>query len=327
MPSRRTFIVTAALSSLSLPRILAGLRLPEDGPTIGTTPRTICIVGDLQRTSDAEAVFMGRQENPRSRELIVQHIAKTKPDLLLLLGDQVDDGSEDSSWAFYDEVMKPITSQNIPTVAVIGNHDYGVTDRNRALANMYRHFPYTRQRPHVHSFGALGIIGFDSNLDQLSPRDLDRQQREYVKALDRFEADPNIHGVFVMCHHPPYSNSSLGTNVGVREGYALPFAQRTKTRIFMTGHVHSYERFIFNGKTYLVSGGGGGPRRMLSVGSDATFSDQYSKGNALRPFHYVRMHLDESTITAEVMMVQSDKLRIGDRFSMPLYEPSTATAK
>src|SRR6266550_582882 len=135
MLSRRRFIASALLSSLSLPRLLAGIKLaalPVDGFTgvRGIEPKSIIVVGDIQRTNPAEEWAIARAQNDNVREKIVQAVIGEHPDMLLLLGDQVSSGENESDWAGFDQIMTPITSAKIPTYAIIGNHDYGFMVRS-----------------------------------------------------------------------------------------------------------------------------------------------------------------------------------------------------
>ncbi len=58
-----------------------------------------------------------------------------------------------------------------------------------------------------------------------------------------------------------------------------------KALLFISGHAHTYEHFFIKGKTFIVSGGGGGPRVKLKSGKDA-HKDLYN-GESPRPFNYL----------------------------------------
>ncbi len=71
----------------------------------------------------------------------------------------------------------------------------------------------------------------------------------------------------------------------VQRGFLPAIFESDKTLAFITGHVHTYERFIEQKKTFIVSGGGGGPRVKLKTGSDA--HNDYYNGPSPRPFNYL----------------------------------------
>ncbi|MFN8370847.1 MAG: hypothetical protein U0T83_09525 [Bacteriovoracaceae bacterium] len=52
------------------------------------------------------------------------------------------------------------------------------------------------------------------------------------------------------------------------------------------GHAHGYEHFKKEGRDFIVSGGGGGPRVKLKVETKARHQDLFS-GPSPRPFNYL----------------------------------------
>jgi hypothetical protein len=100
---------------------------------------------------------------------------------------------------------------------------------------------------------------------------------------------PEILGVLVLLHHPPYTNSFLTPDDRVvQRAFAPPFVQARKTLLMVAGHVHSYERFARAGKTFLVTGGGG-PRVKLVTGRRRRHMDDCFGGPPLRGFHFLML--------------------------------------
>jgi 3',5'-cyclic AMP phosphodiesterase CpdA len=340
MLSRRRFIATLALSSLNIPRLLGGIRyspLPADGitPVRNLQPKKICIIGDIQGTSGAEEMLLARSDNADVRTRIVQAVVDEHPDMLLLLGDQIALGENESDWVLFDQTISPVIQAKIPTYALRGNHDYGLNIRNpRNLRNFYKRFSaQSHEMPDVVTLGPIVLIALDSNFDMLSSSDYKNQIQRYQDALEKLDNDPNVKGVIVASHHPPYTNSSLGADYGVIAQFATPFLKARKTRLYLSGHVHSYERFAVQDKMFVTSGGGGGPRRQVDVSSDRSFkNDAYRSNESLRPFNYVRLQVNDGSLDAEVMMLRKLKGKseykfvVGDRFSVGLYLPENASA-
>jgi hypothetical protein len=98
-----------------------------------------------------------------------------------------------------------------------------------------------------------------------------------------------------------------------------PFVRADKTLAMLSGHVHSYERFMRSGKLFVVTGGGGGPRAKLNAGSDRRHSDDLFAGPALRDFNFVLFTVASSGLTAEVMGLPKGGTSFSrvDRFSLP----------
>jgi hypothetical protein len=277
MLSRRHFLATAALASISVPKVLAGVRMPTTSSAFSWSedlrPTRIAVVGDIQRASDAEKILMSRSDNHHERTMILNEIAEDKPDMLLLLGDQVGTGDEDDEWGYFDQVMDNVRAAKIPVRSIYGNHDYGY-DKARCVRNFTERFPYQPEHgTSLVKLGSLALVTVDTNFDQLSSRDIDRQAEQYKKWLGELEEDPEIKGVLVAAHHAPYTNSELGANTGVISMFAEPFYAARKTRLFLSGHVHNYERFITGDKMFVVTGGGGGPLRSVDTTSARRFQN------------------------------------------------------
>src|SRR5206468_5236829 len=113
-------------------------------------------------------------------------------------------------------------------------------------------------------YGALTLLFLDSNERFLEPFAWREELEWYAAALARSDADPSVAGVLVLLHHPPYTNSTVTRDeLHVQRDLVPPFAAAKKTLAMLSGHAHSYERFSRGGKTYVVTGGGGGPRAAL----------------------------------------------------------------
>lgn len=340
MLNRRVFLATLAVVSLGFPRLareVSAFGTSAGDPTVAeqqTKPQTpqkettilIAAIGDLQKTGTAELVLLSRPDNGPEREKIIAQVAKEKPDLLLLLGDQVSDAASATDWSFFDQVTRPIA--NIPTLAVRGNHDYSQQDSRMAERECHARWPETRNRPHKATIGgSIALIGVDTNLDLLTAAEARRQQTEYVKALAEYDKDPTIRAVIVFGHHPPYTNSFLGANQGVIDQFAMPFLKAEKTKLFLAGHVHSYERFTHNKgeKFFVTSGGGGGPRRTIDVSSSRPFHNDVNKLGELRPFNFLKLKVSGNSIVGQAMLLQKKGFVVGDQFSVKLPAPPPST--
>jgi 3',5'-cyclic AMP phosphodiesterase CpdA len=308
---------------------------PDDPAPPADKPMRIAIVGDIQRTSDYEEWLVAREQNDESRKKIVDGIATDKPDMLLLLGDQVSAGESESDWQLFDDLMKPLKDLSIRTVALVGNHDYGFTRRSpQYLRSFYSRFSdQPKEFPAVVTLEkGIVLVMLNSNFDMLSPDDYQRQGERYHALLKKLDDDPEVRGVIVASHHPPYSNSSLGNDQGVIDQFAKPFLQARKTRLYLAGHVHSYERFIVQDKMFVTSGGGGGPRRQCNVSPTRECKNDAYREGTLRPFHYVRLTITNDKLSAEVMMLRQRKgkkekeFTVGDKFSVGIYGPPGVTA-
>jgi 3',5'-cyclic AMP phosphodiesterase CpdA len=255
----------------------------------------IIAVGDLQRTSGLE---FWREQNDRERALVVAAIAAERPALLAFSGDCVFDGSLTSQWRAFDRLMAPLHAQGLPAIAAFGNHEYW--DGGRGEQSFFARFPLARGHWYAVDFGPLRAIVLDSNFDELSDDGWQAQLRFYRAALRAADRDAAVKGVLVLFHHPPFTNSTVTGDEGVvQRDLVPPFLAARKTLVMHNGHVHSYERFARAGKMLVVSGGGGGPRAALDVGSSRRHGDDQFAGPALRDFNYVVYQVTRTGLAAE----------------------------
>lgn len=282
-------------------------------------PKTgrFAIASDFQRTSRAE---VWRESNREERGILLEAIAREEPELLLMLGDLVFCGSSASDWREFDALSAPIREAGIPVLAVPGNHEYWVAPR-AGLRNFQARFPLLEEkRWQTRSWGPLALVLLDSNRRFLPPALWEEQVRFYEEEVARADADPETRGTLVLAHHPPFTNSSVTSDeLHVQQSFVPSFHAARKTLAMLSGHVHSYERYERGGKTYLVTGGGGGPRVRLQTGSRRRHEDDLFEGPAVRFFHYLLATLSPDGIDVEMRgLAKGEKLfETMDRFRLP----------
>jgi 3',5'-cyclic AMP phosphodiesterase CpdA len=282
-------------------------------------PKTgrFAIVSDLQRTSRLE---VWRESNEAERAIILAAIAREEPELVLMLGDLVFCGSSASDWKEFDALSAPIREAEIPVLAVPGNHEYWASPR-AGLRNFQERFPLLeRSRWHARSWGPLRLIFLDSNRRFLSSALWQEQEQWYAEELARADRDPETRGTLVLVHHPPYTNSSVTSDeLHVKHSFVPPFQAARKTMAMLSGHVHSYERYERDGKTFLVTGGGGGPRIRLETGPRQRHGDDLFAGPPIRFFHYLMAAITMSGIEVEMRGLRKGEVSFEtmDRFQLP----------
>lgn len=259
----------------------------------------IAVIGDTQSTSWPERALLRREQNHCERELLIQSLSAMEIDLLIHLGDMVVKGSSEKAWREFDLLFTPIFTKGVRFLPLLGNHEYwGSARRRRAL--LQSRFPELALQPwQALICGNLGVIAVDSNVSQYTGAAWAQRAEWFENALDEFEKETSVTAVIVCSHHPPFTNSAVLKRANYLEKRFLPaFFAAPKTRVFLSGHVHGYERFLVQDKTFIVSGGGGGPRLPLRHGERRRFEDLFS-ATAARPFHYMllsaetdRLHID-----------------------------------
>jgi 3',5'-cyclic AMP phosphodiesterase CpdA len=266
------------------------------------------VVGDLQRTSRAE--FWKESNLEESRRLVAE-IAARGPDFVVGLGDLVFQGSSRRDWEWFDALTAPLRAAGVPILPVLGNHEYWAR-RGPALRNVLARFPrLARSRWYAETYGPLRLLFLDSNESALGAAAWREEAGWFLAELARADAEAAVRGVVVFVHHPPYTNSTItGDELHVQRAFVPPFAAAAKTVAMIAGHVHSYEHFVRSGKTFLVAGGGGGPRVRLAEGAARRHLDDAFDGPRVRHFHFLLCAPGASGLDVEVVGLEKG----GDTF-------------
>jgi hypothetical protein len=266
--------------------------------------RSFAVAADLQRDTVWGSIPVGGETTDLARTLIIREIAKRKPGLVAVGGDLVGDGSSARHWADFDDLTAPLRDAKIPVVAAVGNHEYWLMGRGN-LGRFFERFPSLAGR-HWYSvaYGPVSMLVLDSNKDMLTASEWQEQRVWFERRLAELDADARVRGVFVLLHHPPYTNSTVtGDEAHVQEAFVPPFARSHKTMAMISGHVHSYERFVGGGKMFIVSGGGGVPRVDLLQGDLRRHKDDLFAGPGTRGFHFLDFTLSPGGIDVQVIAV------------------------
>jgi Icc-related predicted phosphoesterase len=267
------------------------------GPLESPADRYFAVIGDLQSTLDVEAM---RENNDPERRQLLPEVARNQPAFVVMVGDLVSWGASTGRWREFDDRSFDLRRRNIPVLAVPGNHDYW---GGGELRNYFAHLPELReQRWYDRRYGPLAMIFLDSNAGPLDPSDWEKQRRWYEETLDRLEADEQVRGILVFLHHPPFTNSSIvDDDANVLGAFVPAFLRREKTLAMVTGHAHGYERFEKQGKSFVVTAGGGGPRSPLLGGEKRRHIDDLFRGPPVRNFNFVEFSFGPRGVHAYVV--------------------------
>ena len=240
---------------------------------------TLAVIGDTQHTLWAERVFLRREDNARAREVLLQNFAEENFGVLVHLGDMTESGASQAAWREFDRNFAPIWAKGAAFIPMMGNHDYWGNARRRR-AQIATRFPQLAQQAwRAEIFQNLGLICIDSNRGQYSRAAWAEQERWFEKTLAAFTQSQQIQAILVFSHHPPFTNSAVMARAKFLENFFVPaFFSSSKTKAFISGHVHGYERFMMQGRAFIVSGGGGGPRLPLRRMKRRKYVDVYEAG-------------------------------------------------
>ena len=272
-------------------------------------------MGDLQRTSRLE--FWRRAHDPE-RNRIVAAIANDRPDLLILLGDLVFQGSSPAHWQRFDRLLAPVRAAGIETVPVIGNHEY--RGGGAGVGHLFTRVPNLGdKRWRELRREGLALVLLDDNRKHLGGTAFAEEMTWYRERLAGADADPTVRGVLVFTHHPPWTNAwVLSDNRVTTEHVLPPFLAAKKTLALLSGHAHTYERFETAGKTLLVTGGGGGPPMRLRRGRWRRHEDR-APGGAVRGYHYLTITArgDGLEVAVRGLARDASEFREVERLTLP----------
>lgn len=309
-----------AVLALTLAMHAAGFSQPGkngeyDG---GNDRRSIIFVGDTQRTGFWERVLL-REQNDSARKCVFNRIAVEDPAILVILGDLVSTGGDEDRWNYFEECMKPVRDRKTPVYAVPGNHEY-FGGSKKGLKNYFRHIPAMEDKTRrVLRYENVACILLNSNFKEMTRSEKDSQNVWYSRELDNLQRDSSVSSIIVCCHHPPMTNSTIVSGSDdVRKFFGDPFLKTPKALLFVSGHCHSYERFVEKGKTFIVTGGGGGARQKVIVDQKKQRHRDYFNGPEIRPFHFCRLTIEDASLRVQMVCLDStlEQWSVADEFKI-----------
>ncbi|MHC1736899.1 MAG: metallophosphoesterase [Ignavibacteriaceae bacterium] len=273
-------------------------------------------MGDTQHISFLESLYWGYwgESNQIKTMKILNEIARREPAFLVHLGDMIFDGSSEGDWKKFESDNEQIIKRNIPYYPIFGNHEY-FGSNDKVYRNFYKRFPHIAGKL-WYSFvrEKIGFIMLNSNFEELEEREERGQKKWYLNKIKEMESDTLIKGIIVCSHYPPYTNSRIvNPSETIRREYAPPFYKSKKGVFFFSGHCHSYEKFFINGKYFIVSGGGGGPRQPLNTDPESREFDDKFRGEEIRFLHFCEVEIRESGMTLSVIRLEESwKFSVAD---------------
>lgn len=283
----------------------SGTLLSEPGPTFRIAadrlpnPLTLIAYGD-QRFTDPSNV---KATNPRVRRWLAEQIAAEHPAAVIMNGDVPLSGDVSNDYEVFQSETKPWRDEHLLVFPALGNHElHG--DLQQALEHWWTTFPQVRNRRwYSVEFGSrVYLLALDSDTSLLPGSEQARWIEAQISGLP-----DSIEFVVVALHHPPVadiqkhievSHNPRPNEIALRD--YLSKTARTSHAAFLVsaGHIHNYERSIFEGVTYLVSGGGGAVPYFV----ERTPEDQY-QSIVFPNYHYVKLTIRKDSMHGDMYRV------------------------
>ncbi len=221
---------------------------------------------------------------------LLEQMAAEPVDFVVHLGDIQYYDSTLETWAGWFVKMQPLLDRGA-FLGAIGNHESEKPDEFDQYTLRFFH-QGDKANPGYFQFASGGIHFFTVNTD-LSTAPTSEQARFLLDGLNRAKATPGYRMSIVFFHRPFATCGDAGDDEGARALFEPVFAD-AKVPLVLQGHMHGYERIVFDRITYLTSAGGGG--RMGNV--DENTSRAYCKRRAAAGpwFHFTRFEIDDKAI-------------------------------
>lgn len=202
----------------------------------------------------------------KNASLVVEAIARAKPDLIVIGGDLSYANGAFGPWNDWFDMMEPLAS-TIPAMPAYGNHEDYCTDENGTLracgpdANEWHaHFalPNGDELYYAFDWGPVRFTVLDTEAYVHREGTHPTSEAEQLDFLDEsLDADDERWDVVVF--HRPLRTTNL------REGSASDQARSDieprlahRANLTLASHLHAYERYgPIDNVTYVTSGGGG----------------------------------------------------------------------
>lgn len=160
-------------------------------------------------------------------------------------------GENYAQWA--DQFFGPARNlmHDTPMFTILGNHEYWYSGRSwysslLALPNNEQWYAFT--------YGNVRFIGLDTNLGFQT----DSVQHRWLEAELRSDASRKATWRVAYLHHSPFTSTRYADDADI-VAYLVPLFEAGDVDLVFSGHTHAYERYLHNGVTYIVTGGGGSP--------------------------------------------------------------------
>jgi hypothetical protein len=283
-----------------------------------SSPPMVIAYGDTRFTDPLNETAT----NPKVRRWLVGRIAEEKPDAVLISGDLPWNGDVANDYAVYRTETEIWRSKHLLVSPALGNHEFHGAEQ-QCLENWWGEFPKLRgKRWYSIALGSrVFILNLDSNSSLLPGSD---QNKWIMAQLDSLPASTQF--VVLNLHHPPVADVQAPPlddhNPRPNEIVLIGLLEAAHTRkpvrfIVSTGHIHNYERFLKNGITYLVDGGGGAKPRPVVRTPDDLYQDQ-----AFPNYSYIKLTLGKGKLEGQMIRVEDPAAQmpnwtVKDRFEIP----------
>jgi len=246
--------------------------VPQPEPTATPLPTPVTLDLGEQFTF---AVCGDSRDGDEVFRRVLDAVSNDGSQFLLHLGDIVPNGRE-KEWLAWQELM---TDFPLPFFPVPGNHD-----SPDGLLEEYLKYSGAPAQRYSLDVGSVHFSMLDSYSSALFPSTL-----QWLEA-DLASTEQPVKMVFL--HHPPFDPDGTDHILQMGNSEVMALAEKYGVQYVMAGHIHAYEEEERDGTQYIITGGCGAP----------LYAGEHPEGGFN---HYVRVRVDGTDVTTEVVKVES----------------------
>jgi len=202
-------------------------------PIRAAGPLRVAVYGDTQSGHDTHRAVIGQ-------------VIRWDPDLVLHAGDLVAHGTSLQEWLTFFDIEDPLL-RHTPLLTTLGNHE--------AESDLYFSLFHLPGNERWYSFSIGPALFISLELDDSAAFAEGSEQYDWLK--DTLEKRPSK-WIIVWGHIPPHSAWAEDSDeTDIREALG-PLFEAYGVDVVLSGHHHDFQRYVIEGVTYIVTGGGGG---------------------------------------------------------------------
>lgn len=244
--------------------------------------------------SGSVIIFGDSQVDEAAQRQVARAVLTKKPSVIFRVGDLVDNGNSPAQWRLFNDINAGLlkTARYYPA---LGNHE-----NNSSL--YFDNFPFLHNRKwYSVEYEGVHFIVLDSSSD------LGRGSAQYAwLESDLRGIGQDIKFKIVLLHHPLFSVGGHEEDSRNLKAALLPLLEKYGVSALFSGHDHNYQRLLFRGIYYIVTGGGGSALR------ERTRTSPYLQVFK-KVYHFCMLTKSDSVLSVRVF---DSNLRMIDKFSI-----------
>jgi len=238
------------------------------------------------------AVYGDSRSDPAAHHRVVEGMIAAKPRIVIHVGDVVGNGDNYDQWQ--TEFFGPAADlmREVPMYVAIGNHEHNTHW-------FYDLLSYPKpENYYSFDYGSAHFVIVDTN----QPYDDQSAQYKWIEADLASAAAQKSDWLFVAFHHPGYSEGWDSPGYDGEEDvrtYLMPLLEKYGVDMVFNGHTHDYERGVFNGVYYIISGGGGAALDHFCRGFEHVVISRYV-------YHFCAVDVDGPNLTLQAITPEGE---------------------